>query len=75
MAWPAAGGTDLALLCDMVIAADDAVIGFPPARSLGAAVGASRYGFDMSTAAMRAASTCARESWAQGGERGSTNVT
>jgi enoyl-CoA hydratase len=31
-----AGGTDLALLCDMVIAADDAVIGFPPARDLGA---------------------------------------
>ena len=31
-----AGGTDLALLCDMVIAADDATIGFPPARDLGA---------------------------------------
>ena len=31
-----AGGTDVALLCDMVIAADDAVIGFPPARDLGA---------------------------------------
>ncbi len=31
-----AGGTDLALLCDMVIAASDAVIGFPPARDLGA---------------------------------------
>lgn len=31
-----AGGTDLALLCDMVIAADDAVFGFPPARDLGA---------------------------------------
>jgi enoyl-CoA hydratase len=31
-----AGGTDIALLCDMVIAADDAVIGFPPARDLGA---------------------------------------
>jgi enoyl-CoA hydratase len=31
-----AGGTDLALLCDMVIAADDALIGFPPARDLGA---------------------------------------
>ncbi len=30
-----AGGTDVALLCDMVIAADDAVIGFPPARDLG----------------------------------------
>lgn len=30
-----AGGTDLALLCDMVIAADDATIGFPPARDLG----------------------------------------
>lgn len=31
-----AGGTDLALLCDMVVAADDAVFGFPPARDLGA---------------------------------------
>jgi enoyl-CoA hydratase len=31
-----AGGTDVALLCDMVIAADDAVLGFPPARDLGA---------------------------------------
>ena len=31
-----AGGTDLALACDMVIAADDASIGFPPARNLGA---------------------------------------
>ena len=30
-----AGGTDLALLCDMVICADDAVFGFPPARSQG----------------------------------------
>lgn len=30
-----AGGTDLALLCDMVICADDAVFGFPPARFLG----------------------------------------
>ncbi len=31
-----AGGTDLALLCDMVIAAEDAIFGFPPARDLGA---------------------------------------
>jgi enoyl-CoA hydratase len=31
-----AGGTDLAMACDMVIAADDASIGFPAARSLGA---------------------------------------
>jgi len=31
-----AGGTDLALACDVVIAADDANIGFPPARNLGA---------------------------------------
>lgn len=30
-----AGGTDLALLCDMVICADDASFGFPPARSQG----------------------------------------
>jgi enoyl-CoA hydratase len=30
-----AGGTDLALLCDMVICADDAQFGFPPARSQG----------------------------------------
>ncbi|MGH2587820.1 MAG: crotonase/enoyl-CoA hydratase family protein, partial [Dehalococcoidia bacterium] len=33
-----AGGTDTALLCDMVIAADDAVIGFPPTRSMGSPV-------------------------------------
>lgn len=31
-----AGGTDIALLCDMVICADDARFGFPPARNLGA---------------------------------------
>lgn len=31
-----AGGTDVALLCDMVIVADDAIIGFPPARAQGA---------------------------------------
>lgn len=31
-----AGGTDIALLCDMVIAADNATFGFPPARDLGA---------------------------------------
>lgn len=31
-----AGGTDIALLADMVIAAEDAIIGFPPARDLGA---------------------------------------
>ena len=30
-----AGGTDLALLCDMLVAADDALIGFPPTRDLG----------------------------------------
>ena len=30
-----AGGTDIALLCDILIAAEDAVIGFPPARDLG----------------------------------------
>jgi enoyl-CoA hydratase len=30
-----AGGTDLALLCDMVICAEDALFGFPPARSQG----------------------------------------
>ena len=30
-----AGGTDVALLCDMMIAAEDAVFGFPPARDLG----------------------------------------
>lgn len=30
-----AGGTDLALHCDIVIAADDAQIGFPPVRSMG----------------------------------------
>ena len=31
-----AGGTDIALLCDMIIAAEDAIFGFPPARDLGA---------------------------------------
>ena len=31
-----AGGTDVALLCDMIICADDALFGFPPARDLGA---------------------------------------
>lgn len=31
-----AGGTDIALLCDIVIAAEDATLGFPPARDLGA---------------------------------------
>ncbi len=30
-----AGGTDIALMCDIVIAADDARIGFPATRSLG----------------------------------------
>jgi enoyl-CoA hydratase len=33
-----AGGTDLALLCDMIVAADDAVIGFPPVRNQGSPV-------------------------------------
>ena len=31
-----AGGTDIALLCDMIIAAEDATFAFPPARDLGA---------------------------------------
>jgi enoyl-CoA hydratase len=31
-----AGGTDLALYCDVLIAADDAFIGFPPLRNMGA---------------------------------------
>ena len=31
-----AGGTDLAMACDIVIAADDAKIGFPAARAMGA---------------------------------------
>jgi enoyl-CoA hydratase len=30
-----AGGTDLALMCDLVLAAEDALIGFPPVRSMG----------------------------------------
>lgn len=31
-----AGGTDVALLCDIIIAAEDASFGFPPARAIGA---------------------------------------
>jgi len=31
-----AGGTDIAFLCDIVIAAENATIGFPPARAMGA---------------------------------------
>lgn len=31
-----AGGTDIAMLCDMIIAAENATFGFPPARDLGA---------------------------------------
>jgi len=34
-----AGGTDLVFLCDMVIAAEDATIGFPPVRAMGSPVG------------------------------------
>ena len=30
-----AGGTDLALLCDIVVVAEDAQIGFPPVRAMG----------------------------------------
>ncbi len=30
-----AGGTDLAMHCDIIIAADDSAIGFPPVRSMG----------------------------------------
>jgi enoyl-CoA hydratase len=30
-----AGGTDLALHCDLIVTADDAQIGFPPVRSMG----------------------------------------
>ncbi len=33
-----AGGTDLALLCDVVVAAEDAVLGFPPVRNQGSPV-------------------------------------
>ena len=33
-----AGGTDIALLCDIVIAAQDASIGYPPVRALGSPV-------------------------------------
>ena len=31
-----AGGTDIALMCDMIIAEENTLIGFPPARDLGA---------------------------------------
>ena len=30
-----AGGTDLAMHCDIIVAADDAQVGFPPVRSMG----------------------------------------
>ena len=30
-----AGGTDLALSCDLIIAAEDALIGYPPTRAMG----------------------------------------
>lgn len=30
-----AGGTDLVLLADLIVAADDAIIGFPPVRAMG----------------------------------------
>jgi enoyl-CoA hydratase len=33
-----AGGTDVALLCDLIVAAEDAVIGFPPVRNQGSPV-------------------------------------
>ena len=33
-----AGGTDVALLCDIVVAAEDAVLGFPPVRNQGSPV-------------------------------------
>jgi enoyl-CoA hydratase len=33
-----AGGTDLALICDIVVAAEDAIIGFPPVRAMGSPV-------------------------------------
>lgn len=33
-----AGGTDVALLCDIVVASNDAVIGFPPVRNQGSPV-------------------------------------
>src|SRR5690242_3323669 len=34
-AWCTAGGTDVALHCDMVIAPEDAQLGFPPVRAQG----------------------------------------
>ncbi len=34
-----AGGTDLVFLCDIVLAAEDARIGFPPVRAMGSPVG------------------------------------
>ena len=35
-----AGGTDLIFLCDIVVAAEDAQIGFPPVRAMGGPPGA-----------------------------------
>src|SRR5439155_1062919 len=38
-----AGGTDLVFLCDIVLAAEDARIGFPPVRAMGSPVGHKFY--------------------------------
>src|SRR6266540_4070251 len=48
-----AGGTDLVFLCDIVIAAEDAQIGFPPVRAMGSPVGLKGRGRSVSVVGYR----------------------